>query len=357
MSELKCTKVMKKLDPGNVLASLRQLPDQCRQAWEETQKIAVPKCYEEVENIVVAGMGGSAFGARIVKSLYDGAEIIKRPMELVNEYWLPGYVNKKTLVVASSYSGNTEETLAVAREAKEKGAKILGITAGGQLGEFLAQNNFPAYIFNPIHNPSQQPRMGIGYMVIGLISLLTRLRPLPVDNLEIEKVIALLRAKTNILNETSPPESNLAKQLALKLRLRVPVFIIADFLEGATHAVRNIFHETAKQFTLYFSIPELNHHLLEGLMFPKRFKQFLLFIFVNSNIYDPRNIRRLQLTKEVVERNIIGTETLSLSFFSGLGQSLEFIQLGAWTAFYLAMLHRVDPAKIPWVDFFKEELK
>lgn len=347
---------IRKIDSKNVAFSISSLAFQIKDSWEKTQAIDFPPNFTEIDNIVVAGMGGSTYGARIVKSLYDGAQLTKVPIELVNNYWLPGYINTNSLVILSSYSGNTEETLACALEALKRNAKIIGITTGGKLADFLKKNNFPGFIFDPIHNPSGQPRVGVGYMVFGLIGIMSKLGFIPVNNKEVEKLIAFLDRQTDILSQDISQTSNHAKQMAFKLQDKIPVIIIADFLEGAAYSIRNPFHETAKQFALYFTIPELNHHLLEGLSFPKDLRKKLYFIFVESDIYDKRNAKRLRLTQDVVSQNNISSDLIKLKGFSALTQTFELIQYGAWITFYLAILHKVDPARIPWVDYFKMKL-
>lgn len=348
---------IKLLDKKNALDSIRQLPSQCRQAWQESYSIKFPRDFKNVANIVISGMGGSTYGARIVKSLYDGAERSKIPVELANNYWLPGYVNSNTLVVLSSYSGSTEETLAAAKQAKERGAKIIGITSGGALAQFLKTYGYPSYIFNPIHNPSAQPRIGVGYMVMGLIGMLAGLEIIPVATEEITKIISFLENETQFINENVTTDKNPLKELSQRLADKIPIIIVSDFLEGAAYAIRNPFHETAKQFALYFSIPELNHHLLEGLSFPSEGRKLLYFIFCQSNIYDPRNLKRMKLTEDVVKQNNIPYEIVTLKGNSALSQVFELIQWGAWVTFYLAILHGIDPSEIPWVDYFKKELK
>lgn len=356
MNNLDDLSKIKILDKKGALESIKQLPLQCKDAWQDSYSLEFPDTYKDIKNIVISGMGGSTYGARIIKSLYDGAQMTKTSIELANNYWLPGYVNEKTLVILSSYSGNTQETLATAEEAKEKDAKIIGITTGGQLEDFLRSNNYTAYIFNPIHNPSAQPRIGVGYMVMGLIGILAKLGKIPVGSEEVEKILEFLQNQNSLLNEKVSFDNNPTKQIAFNLEKKIPVIIVADFLEGAAYAIRNPFHETAKQFALYFAIPELNHHLMEGLTFPKELKSLLHFIFVQSTIYDKRNIKRMTLTQEIIKNNNIPSKTITLSGNSSLTQVFELIQWGSWVTFYLAMLHDIDPSEIPWVDYFKKNL-
>jgi len=354
MNSLDDLSIVKKYDSANAFDSIKQLPDQCKQAWEQSSLIDFPSKYSKATNIVISGMGGSSYGARIVKSLYSW-QTLKVPIDLSNNYELPQYINEKSLVILSSYSGSTEETLTAASVAKEKQTLISGITSGGKLGEFLKSNNFPSYIFNPVHNPSSQPRIGVGYMLFGLIGMLAKLGFIIVNHKDIENLINFLKEKKTELSG-NPLNKNLAKQLALKIAPKIPIFIVADFLEGTAYAIRNPMHETGKQFALYFAVPEINHHLMEGLSYPSEIKKYLLFIFIKTELYDSRNSKRLELTKEVVEKNSIETDTITLSGNSQLTQTIELIQLGNWVSFYLAMLNGVDPSKIPWVDYFKKKL-
>lgn len=356
MNSLDETEKIKALDKKNALASISQLPQQVKQAWQEASSINFPLAYKNAGNIVISGMGGSTYGARIVKSLYDGAKMTKIPVELANTYWLPGYVGPNSLIILSSYSGSTKETLTAAKQAKERGAQISGITCGGELGQFLKSNNYPAYIFNPVHNPSEQPRIGVGYMVMGLIGMLARLEKVPAGDAEVGKMVNFLNEQNNFLNENVPFDQNSAKQMAVRLKDKIPVIIVSDFLEGAAYAIRNPFHETAKQFTLHFVIPELNHHLMEGLSYPAEIKNLLHFIFIDSDIYDGRNAQRMTLTKDVVGKNKINFETVKLNGSSVLTQTMELVQLAAWVTFYLAMLRDLDPSEIPWVDYFKKKM-
>jgi len=357
MNNLDDLSAIKTLDTSDALNSLKQLPDQFEQGWMQASSMAFPQKFFELTNIIICGMGGSSYAGRLVKSLYDGAEFTKIPIELVNSYYLPGYVNDKSLIILSSYSGTTEETLTVAQEAKRKKALICGVTSGGELANFLKAGSYPAYIFDPVFNPSGQPRIGVGYMVMGLFGILAKLNRIPIGKDEARFLINFLHKQSNSLVETVASANNFAKKLAIKFRSKIPIFVVSDFLDGAGYAVRNPIHETSKQFALYFGIPDLNHHLMEGLSFPAEIKKYLIFVFIESKFYNPRNIKRIQLTKEVVKKNRIEIEEVNLVSDSPLTQVMEFIQLGAWVSFYLAILNKVDPSKIPWVDYFKDRLK
>ncbi len=352
-SILDSRETMKKLDKENVLGSVEQLAQQIEHAWNETKKIKIPKGYEHISNIVVSGMGGSALGAHVIKTLYKDS--LAMPLEVVNHYDLPSYVNQHTLVVLSSYSGSTEETLASAADAKKRGAKVAVITAGGALYEIAQKEHYPVYKIDPKYNPSNQPRMAIGYSVFGQLGLFAALGLIHISDEEVDRVITLLRANAKQL---APEEQkqNTAKFLAYSGVDKMLVLVAAEHLEGAAHVFNNQLNENAKNFTDYITIPELNHHYMESLSFPKHVKDDVLFFFFNSGLYQTRVQTRFPLTRDVVEQNGFHGETIQAVAKNKLEQVWEVIQLGAYTNFYLAMLNGVNPAPIPWVDYFKEKL-
>lgn len=346
MIDLNNLDAIKQLDKSNLLGSIQQLPDQIEDAWKQTSAQDYRAYGQDVDHIIVAGMGGSALGAEVTKSLAKFS--LKVPLEIVNDYTLPGYVNSHTLVILSSYSGTTEETLAAAKEAQAKQVKIAIVTAGGDLAKLAAEIHCPCYIINPQFNPSNQPRMAIGYSITGLVGLLHSLGLVDLDPSVITNTISFLRSN-------DPTE--LAKKLALSVTDKIIYLVSAEHLTGATHVVNNQLNENAKQLTVELKLPELNHHYMEALPHPESAKQAVMFWFIKSNLYSPKLQLRVDLTQDVVTQNNYPSEIISISANNPFTQVFELIQLGAYTNFYLAMLHDIDPAPIPWVDYFKEKLK
>ncbi|HKY74437.1 MAG TPA: bifunctional phosphoglucose/phosphomannose isomerase [Patescibacteria group bacterium] len=341
------------LDVQNVLGSIEHLPDQIEHAWSDTKAIQVSDAYKKVHKIVVSGMGGSALGAHVIKTLFK--DTLKQPLEIVNHYELPEYVDKDTLVVLSSYSGTTEETLISAEDAKKRGAKIAVITAGGKLEEFANKEGCLLYKIVPAHNPSNQPRMAIGYSVFGQLGLFNAMGLISIFDSEVAELVALLRKNAKLLNPDSK-EKNTAKFLAYSAFDKMVALIGAEHLEGALHVFNNQLNENAKNFTDYLVVPELNHHYMESLSFPKHMKDSVLFLVFNSNLYSPRVQKRIPLTIDVINQNGFTAEMVQTVWKTKMQQVWEAIQLGAFTNFYLAMLNGINPAPIPWVDYFKKKL-
>lgn len=345
---------IKKLDSRNCLSSIAFLPQQCQAAWGEVKELILPAEYKDFSSILFCGMGGSAYGGRIIKSLYGNE--IKVPIDLITDYHLPAYADKNSLIIAASYSGGTEETLSCTQEAIGRDAKIIGITSGGKLKEILTKAGKPVYVFSTAFNPSGQPRLGQGYMQLGQIAILNKLGAIQLSDEELNQIIVALGVSQKLLLPELPEEENPAKQTAQFIKDKIVTLIGAEFLAGAIHAVRNPFHETAKHFADYFILPEANHHLLEGLAYPLHNKNNLLFLFILSSLYSEAIKKRVSLTKEVVVQNHILTYELNLSAKTKLGQVFELIQFSSFITFYLSMIHHVDPSEIPWVDYFKEKL-
>ena len=334
---------IKKLDKSNLLGSIELLGEQCTEAWREVKKIKIPASYRGVENIVVSGMGGSALGGHLIQSLF--ADQLKAPVEVVRGYNLPAYVGHKTLLILSSYSGNTEETLAAAREGKKRKAKILGLATGGKLANFLHTNHYPAYIFKPTYNPSNQPRMGLGYSIFGQLGLLAKCGVIKIHEQEIKNIVETLSCR---------PQS--VEKMADTLKNKIPIIVASEFLLGNGHIMANQINENAKCFAAYFELPELNHHLMEGLKNPAINKKNLIFLLINSSLYLPRNQKRYKILKTVLAKNKINFIEYHPAGKTKIIQAFKTLSLGSYLSFYLAMIYNLDPSPVPWVDFFKKQL-
>ena len=345
---------IKALDKGNYLSSIEALPEQCRQTWQEVGQVEIPASYREVEKIVINGMGGSAFGGLVAKSVYRNQ--LKVPLEIINSYSVPAYVNEKTLFIFSSYSGTTEEVLATVDEVLSRGAKGLGITTGGRLAEILSQKQIPYFKINPQFNPSGQPRSALGYAILGTIGLLKKTGVLSIEDAEIQAVMENLNQTNQTFGVGSLETDNPAKKLARSSQGKVVILVGAEFLAGSTHIFRNQLNETAKNFADFYLLPELNHHLMDGLSFPKTNTQNLTFLFFDSSFYSPKIGKRMAITKDVVTQNKIPVLSFECLAEDRLSQAFEAIQFGSFVSFYLAMLNGVDPSVIPWVDYFKEKM-
>lgn len=331
----------------DIIEEILELPKQCEQAWDEARKVKFTAKYT-FDNIVVAGMGGSALGAHIVRSVMKP----NVPFIIVNDYKLPEFVNNKSLIILSSYSGNTEEVLSCAEEAKEKGSLITGLTTGGKLGEWLTSNNYPSYIFEPRFNQSGQPRMGVGYGIFGILGLLTAMGFYH-ETLDIE-------IKDEFYDVSWDKAHHEAKKYLRKTKDKIFFILAAEHLVGNAHAFANQVNETAKTLSSWFTLPEANHHLFEGLKHPK---SDIIVVFLTSELYEDRIKKRIEVTKELFIKEgieFISYHATNMPNIPGadftIAEALETLMFSSLLTAYLGLEYQEDPLANPTVDYFKERL-
>ena len=351
-------KVFEKLDRHQVAKSIELLPDQMRQVLESARLVKIPKEYKNVENVVLAGMGGSNLGIRIVRHLFS--EQIKKPINICAGYSVPNYVSKITLYIISSYSGTTEEPLSTYKEAKKRNAKIVAITedsSKSKLKKIMIKDNLPGFVFKPDFNPSNQPRLGLGYSVFGIAVILAKAGLIKIDTKEMQIIIDKLELASRKWRVDSPSSRNLAKKVVSQLEDTSPILVGAEHLSGNLHVLRNQINECAKTYSSYLMIPDMNHYAMEGLVKPDTNKENLTLVFFDSDLYDKRVAKRVQLTKQVAKKNKLKVVSVKLKGESKREQCFEMLQLGSWLAYYLGIMYEFDPVAIPYVDWFKNNLK
>ncbi|MBN1168392.1 hypothetical protein JXA63_00725 [Candidatus Woesebacteria bacterium] len=335
-----------------VLETIRLYPDQLKQAWDEVTSIDTPDEYKFCDKIVLCGMGGSALGARVVDSLLVNR--IRLPFEIFNQYNIPNYSDDKTLVICYSYSGNTEETVSALKDAILRESKVFVISSGGQLKDIAQEHNLPMYLIDPKYNPSGQPRNALGYSIGSILALFKNLEFATFFPEEIDEAVAAMKAA---FNQNDPKNKDiLAKSLADKIKDKALILVASEHLYGVSHAIKNQFNESAKTFAALFELPELNHHLMEGLENPRSLKNDVIFMTLESSLYLERIQARYELTKEIFEKQ--GYKYISYKPLSEkkLSQVFEVLCFGSLIVYYLGRSYGIDPNKIPWVDHFKKKL-
>lgn len=341
-------------EKNGVYQSILSISEQVEQSFLEIYSLNLPKKFFLAKNIVIAGMGGSALGGRVVDSVIP--QRVRLPIEVFTEFYIPNYVNKETLVIISSYSGSTAETVNDAYEAIKRKALVFIITTGGKLAQIAEKEGIPTFIFEPKFNPSGQPRYALGYSIGAILALLSKCEYVGFSRKEQEELISFIKEKTSDFVAEVDSSLNLAKKFALDLMGKVPVLVTSEHLIGSAHSFKNILNETAKTFAVSFDIPELTHHLMEGLKNPVRIRDFFKFIFFESTLFSKEVCKRYPLTKDVVYKNGFPILTYCALGRSRLQQAFEVIVFSYFVSYYLSFLYQEDPSKIPWVDYFKEKL-
>lgn len=338
-----------------VIESINFLSQQIKFSFEKSLSLNFPDSYKNIDKIVVCGMGGSRFTPLIIKELFK--EEIRIPYILNDDYNLPGLVDKKTLVILSSYSGTTEEIVTCGKKALSRGAKIAAVSRGGEIKTMIDEIKAPGCFFDEKYNLSKQPRIGLGYMIGGHLGILIKMGILKNNKNTVDSAIENLEYLLKDLTTTTPTINNPAKQLALKIYEKYPYYIVSEFLTGVGNGLANQTNETAKSISSFRVVPELNHHLMEGLRFPSDLKKLAIFIFFYSSLYSDPIKKRFTITKEVVEQNKIETVWHEIKGENKIEQAFYLMGFGSYLTLYLSTLYEQNPAIVPYVDFFKKKLK
>ena len=339
-----------RLDPSNMRDLMGALPAQCSQAWELSKDLELPSAYSDVRQVIVTGMGGSAIGGALLSALV--ADTCPLPIILVGGYDLPAYVGPDTLVVASSYSGNTEETLATFAQAQERGCRIVAVTTGGKLSADATAAGLPV-----LHFPhGAAPRAALGFSFTLLLGLLCHLGLLQNYERDLHEAVTVLQEWQRELTPDVETSRNPAKQLALRLVNRLPVVYGAGFLAPVARRWKGQFNENSKNWSFWEELPELDHNAVVGCSFPAGVREQVTVLFVRSRLDHPRVQSRWDVTGEVLEREHVATETAWGRGESRLAHMLSLVHLGDYTSLYLTMLNGTDPSPVPPIDFLKQRL-
>lgn len=341
-------------DELRVLEATSNLGKQCAYTWDDVKGFDLPDSYRDVDHIIVSAMGGSHLGAQIIRTAL--ADRMKVPL-LVRSTYTPDYfVGPRSLVLATSFSGNTEEPLAFAKSAIERGAKVACICSGGDMETLARTHNLPCYSFTTELNPSRVPRYGSGYLFMAQVAVLANLGLIEVDEEEVAAIVSRLEATAKQYSVEMPEGENAAKQLARAFDGKGVVLVPAEHLVGSTHVFKNQLNESAKQFSAMFVIPELNHHLLEGLAHPEANTSYLHFCFVESALYHPRIQHRYSITRAIVSEQGIATSAYAPVSDTKIVQAFEAVSFMSHVALYLGILTQENPGTNPWVDELKRQL-
>jgi glucose/mannose-6-phosphate isomerase len=350
MSVLDDLDAYKRIDPQGMLARIRDLPHQCRAAWQEVQALKLPDDYCDIDKVVILGMGGSAIAGDFLRSLVA----LESPVPIFShrDYELPLLVDGRTLLIASSYSGNTEEVLSCFERGLGTGAKKVVITGGGKLLTTARANGVPAFVF---HYESE-PRAALGYGIMPLLAIAQKVGIVADKDEDVDEAIAAMLGLATRIDETVPLDRNPAKQLAQRLHQRLPVIYSAGILAQVAHRWKGQLNETSKMWCFYEELPEANHNALVGYGLPKEIAAKALVVFLRAPSLHPRILLRYELTQTALEEAGVESATVDAEGKSPLAQMMSAVLFGDWVSLYLAILNGVEPAPTPPIAKLKERL-
>ena len=335
-------------DPGNMLDRIKDLPKQVRDAWTIARAAQLPPAHGDVRNITVAGMGGSAIGGDLAAALLAGE--LKVPMNVHRDYGLPAYVGRDSLVIASSYSGNTEESLSSFEEAQRRGARVLVLTTGGKIADLARAAKYPVITFS---YPAQ-PRAALGYslgLVLGALTRLGFVRDLSAD---IDAALADVAKLEERVHEGA--RTNDAKKLAIELYGRIIFAYGGGVLGVMARRVKGQWNENAKNWGAFDVLPELNHNGVVGFPHPDVARDALTVLLLRSDRDNPRHKLRFDVTRELLDRASIPHKTLQFSGANMLSEVLQLTLFTDYVSFYVALLNGADPTPVKSIEYLKDRL-
>jgi glucose/mannose-6-phosphate isomerase len=340
---------IKEIDKESMLRHILELPDQIEQAWADMQNFVIPAPYLKAKNVLILGMGGSGIGGLLVEYLaYSQSKV---PVKVIREYELPAYVNSDSLVIASSYSGNTEETLAAFEEAAKKQAKLLAITMGGELASKASKYKAPVYKVEY----GSPPRAAIGYSFTVVLAILHKLGFIELGKDDIREAIVLMKGMRTKFVPEVPTYQNEAKKLARKLEKSLPVVIGSGIMYPVAYRWAGQLGENSKHVAFSLPLPELCHNWLVGLTHEI---DKLYIMILQSKFDNPRNRLRQNIISQLLNKKNIRHELVFLQpSGSILSEQLLTVYFGDFVSYYLAILHNVNPTSIEEVNYLKINLE
>jgi glucose/mannose-6-phosphate isomerase len=266
------------------------------------------------------------------------------------DYGLPAYVGRDSLVIISSYSGNTEETLSSFDEARKRGANVIALTTGGKLAQLARGSNYPVVTFSY----EARPRATLGYslgLVIGVLARLGFVRDLSDD---VEAALADVAKLEERVHEGA--KTNEAKKLARDLYGRIVFAYGAGVMGVMARRVKGQWNENAKNWSAFDVMSELNHNAVVGFPHPPIAREALTVLMLRSDRDNPRHKLRFEVTRELLDRAQVAHKTLQFSGRNLLSEVLQMVFFTDYVSFYVALLNGADPSPNDAIDYLKDRL-
>jgi len=321
---------------------IERFMDQLEEAVEIGRNASIQSAAKNITHIYVAGLGGSGIGADFVSSFIQ--DECKLPFLVRKGYHVPSFVGPNTLAIASSYSGNTEETLISYDQIKKQGARIICVASGGKIIEKAKADGFD-YVQVPSNWPS--PRACLGYSLTSQLWVLHHLGMISDRAIkDVQSAIKLLRAESDDIKKQ-------AEHIAKKLHHHIPVIYIEDRMEPVAVRLRQQINENSKALCWHHVVPEMNHNELVG--WTEKNKHLIVLYLRNDDDYS-RNAVRMDINKKIIGEYADDIIEVYSKGNNVIEKSLYLVHLGDWISWYLAELRGVDSLEVNVIDFLKGEL-
>lgn len=345
---------IKKFDLSDMMGVIANFHNQVRNSIEFLKNS--PKLPDNylIKRIVMAGMGGSAISGDLARSfIAKNHPEINIPIIIVRNYDLPHWVDAHTLVICISYSGNTEETLSIIQQAKEKTSHIIGIASGGRLSEFCVQNSI-GFVQVP---GGMQPRAALGYLFFAVYNFLIAnfCKVCTISKSMIEEQILADYLETKAREYGTLSENNFAIKFAEELhKKQVIIYSSSDVLDVINLRWRGQIQENSKNLAFGNFVPEMNHNEINSLKYPKAIIDNTYFVVLIDKNEHPSNRKRLETLCKIITEITPNLRIIESKEEMPIIRLFEFIYLADWVSFYLGILNEQDPTEIELISKFKQ---
>jgi glucose/mannose-6-phosphate isomerase len=340
-------------DPQDMHVAIARLGDQVSEgwaaAWEAAAGVADLRPPGGWDGVAVCGMGGSAIGADVIRAALPD---IRVPFEAARGYQPPSWVTARTLMVAVSYSGGTEETLACVSAACQVGARPVCIASGGSLASQAAERG---WLRLPLPL-GLQPRAAVGYLTTAIAAVLARAGMAPTMGEQVEEAGAVLRELAAELNPAVPEPDNIAKALARRLLGHLAVVYGYGVTAPAARRWKTQLNENAKMPAVFSELPELDHNEIVGWGADPALLQRLHVIALDDPLGDNRVRRRLAPTLAHARERAAGVDVVEARGASPLARCMSAAYVGDWVSLYIALLTGIDPTPVAAIERLKHTL-
>jgi len=340
---------LRRFDPSDMLGAIARLPDQLEAAWLTSRSLELTPQHRAATAVVVLGMGGSAIGADLVTGIFG--DRLRVPVVTSRSYDAPAFVGPTTLVVASSHSGATEETLSALAQAVSRGAPVVAITTGGPLREAAVRGGLPVLQ----HPAGGQPRASVGQGTLLLAGLLERAGILDLTDGEVSAAAATAREMVASCAPDVPSVSNPAKRLAFALVDRLPIIEAGGYLGPVARRWKTQMNENAKSVAAWEELPEATHNAVVGYAHPESLHERTYVVFLRGDDH-PGVARRMALSGALLDEHQVAHETVTCRGDSRLAHAFGAIVLGDFASGYLAALYGIDPTPVTAISWLKARL-
>jgi glucose/mannose-6-phosphate isomerase len=331
-----------------MLDAVMNLPHQLEGAWARAATLELPGTHLSLDAVVLAGMGGSAIGGDLAASLM--ADQLASPMVVVRDYRLPSWVGARTLLVASSFSGNTEETLSAYRHGARAGARCVIVSSGGQLTELARSAGDPVVALPG----GGQPRAALGNSLANILGVLKAAGLIADPSQPIAEAVACMREA--VADYAAGAKNDPASALAKQLHERIPLIYVPQDLDPVGRRWKAQLNENSKMTAAWDTLPELNHNSVVGFGSPALTRDALHVVFLNGPGTPERMQRRTQITADLLDDAGISHTMVRAPAGSRLAEAMWLVQVGDLVSVDLALRLGVDPTPVSTIDRLKAAL-